>query len=197
MRDLGKAIRGTLQNMIPGVSNVHLDYIFTNQEEGQPRSTILESKSPFWSSKYPVMYVLFVNTKYEYGTKDFNTDAPAEGVSYSVHLGINKELTMSVLEKYPQYKDKILGLVDKMSIGKYSSIDIVYEDESRSLYDASLKALESIKYFESMIDDSGGEDDGDEREREPWFPGDSSADWEFEQEEGALVPIRSPTNLYL
>lgn len=193
MNDLAKAIRGTLKNMIPGISQVKLDYIFTNQEAGQPRSTILESKSPFWSSKYPILYCLFVNTRYLYEAQSFNTDGPAEGVSYTVHMGINMDFTLSMLEKYPEYKSKILGLIEKMRIGKYSGIDIVYEADAESLYGASAMALEFIRYFESMIDNGGNEDD--DEDTDPWFPGDPSADYEFEQEE--LAPVRNLGQSYI
>tara|TARA_B100000614_G_scaffold262903_1_gene299958 strand:- start:117970 stop:118590 length:621 start_codon:yes stop_codon:yes gene_type:complete len=189
MRDLGKAIRETLKNMIPGVSQVYLDYVFVNQNPGEPRRTVLEGKAPFFSARFPIMYVIFVHATYNYGTETFETDSASEGITYTVGFGINMEWTLAALDSRPHYKEKILSLVDKMRIGKFSSADLIHEGEYRSIYEASTKAVEFMNYFESLIDRGGdGEDD---TEHDPWFPGDPAADWEFEQEEQSMIPKSS------
>jgi len=196
-----ESMRGTLQNMIPNIGNMSSDYIFKNQEVDDPIRTHLRCIAPFSSSSYPIMYALEVDGSYEEsekeknrsGTQEFDTDGPTEGVSYEVMLGVNLDFTKRLFNERPERKAKIMSLINEMKLGSRGWMTVLYMEEAYSIIDASKKIMDFVNRFESLIDN---DNDYDDKEAEPWFPGDPSAEWDFEQEEERQL-VRPPiqTNL--
>lgn len=189
-----KSINGTLTNMIPNIYKIDTYKKFVNQREHEKRKNYLETIVVFKSSNYPIVYNLYITSYYDYDIKEFDTSEKSEGILFDIVIGIDKEKTEYLLSRSPENKYRINSLIEEMSIGNYKgSSDVIYMNNTASLYHSAIDSLDFVHYFESLIGGGGGNDGDDE---DPWFPGDPSANWEFEQEENMLapVPVTVPNN---
>ena len=106
-------------------------------------------------------------------------------------IDIDKDWSYAMFDKRPEWSVKIEKLREIMEnmVGDEGDINNIYAQKVDSVYSAASEVNRIVSLIDNLLDDSGN--DGDE-EQDPWFPGDPSADWEFEQEQNSMAPVVSP-----
>ena len=190
---LNKAIEGTFLNMVPGIKKIkHLPEKANSGKIGQI------SWGAFYAANgYPVFYRVDLHTEIDRNVRSFENESATDGVRFALNIVIDIEWSYDMFKKKPELLSKfsklkkIVESMNSESTGSYP--DTIYEQEVESVYSAALEINRVISLIDNLLDGSeGGDDDGDEYE--PWFPGDPSAEWEFEQENGDLSPVLVPNN---
>lgn len=189
INSLKRAIEGTFRNMVPGVKRVdHLPERASGGRIGQ-----ISWFSFYASEGYPVYYMVELHTAMDRNLRSFDTAADSPGIEFTLKIDIDKDWSYAMFDKRPEWSakiEKLRQIIENMG-GDENDINNVYFQKVDSIYAAASEVNRIVSFVDNLLDDSGGNED--DEEFDPWFPGDPSANWEFEQEQDTLAPVLSPT----
>ena len=185
---LKKAIEGTFRNMVPGVKQIsHLPERASNGRIGQ-----ISWFSFYSTGTYPVFYRVELHAAMDRNARSIETDSASEGVEFTLTIDVDRDWSYAMFDKRPEWSGKVAKLRDIIArMGSDDgSPDTVYQQKVDSIYSAASEVNRITSFIDNLLDDNG--DNEDDEETDPWFPGDPSADWEFEQEQDMMAPVLAP-----